>query len=140
MTAPPAKPHLALIHGWGLGRAAWQPILKPLSAHYTLHLIDLPGYGEAPPDPGTSVGAAGVPMIKGVRDGSTVTFRRTYANPLPTDTFYYKLTENGQQRTVAEPWLTLTGQASGKQVCIWVKVHRASGADAARTHTKGCVA
>ena len=51
MTAPPAKPHLALIHGWGLGRAAWQPIHEPLSAHYTLHLIDLPGYGEAPPDP-----------------------------------------------------------------------------------------
>ena len=99
-----------------------------------------PSISEPPPDPGTSVGPAGVPVIKGVRDGSTVTFRWTYANPLPTDTFYYKLTENGQQRTVAEPWLTLTGQASGKQVCIWVKVHRASGADAARTHTKGCVA
>ena len=44
------KPHLALIHGWGLGRAAWQPVIGPLSAHYELHLVDLPGYGEAPPD------------------------------------------------------------------------------------------
>ena len=99
-----------------------------------------PIHSEPVPDPGSAELPPGKPKIVGERAGAVVTFRWTYANPLPTDTFYYKLTENGQQRTVAEPWLTLTGQASGKQVCIWVKVHRASGADAARTHTKGCVA
>ena len=50
MTTPPTKPHLALIHGWGLGRAAWQPVTERLSAHYTLHIVDLPGYGAAQPD------------------------------------------------------------------------------------------
>ena len=50
MTPPTAKPHLALIHGWGLGRAAWQPVLPALSAHCEVHLVDLPGYGEAAAD------------------------------------------------------------------------------------------
>ena len=50
MTTSLAKPHLALIHGWGLGRAAWQPVTNRLSAYYTLHVVDLPGYGEAPAD------------------------------------------------------------------------------------------
>ena len=79
-------------------------------------------------------------MIKGVRDGTVVSFTWTYANPLPTDTFYYKLAEGGELRTVAEPWLKLRDQPKGKHVCIEVKVHRASGADAARTFEKGCVA
>ncbi len=39
-----------------------------------------------------------------------------------------------------EPWLRLTGRAQGTEVCIWVRVHRASGHDASRTFEKGCVA
>ena len=50
MTQATAKPCLALIHGWGLGRAAWQPVLPVLSAHCEVHLVDLPGYGEAAAD------------------------------------------------------------------------------------------
>ena len=41
------KPQLALIHGWGLGSAVWQPVVEPLSRHYRVHLVDLPGYGYA---------------------------------------------------------------------------------------------
>ncbi|WP_291992023.1 pimeloyl-ACP methyl ester esterase BioH [Candidatus Accumulibacter sp. ACC003] len=41
------RPHLALIHGWGLGSLAWQPLLERLSEGYRLHLVDLPGYGQA---------------------------------------------------------------------------------------------
>ena len=52
MNVPHSKPDLALIHGWGLGRAAWKPVAERLSAHYVLHIVDLPGYGEAPPDTG----------------------------------------------------------------------------------------
>ncbi len=43
---------LALIHGWGLGSAVWQPLLPALSERVRVHLIDLPGYGEAADDSG----------------------------------------------------------------------------------------
>lgn len=39
---------LALIHGWGLGSAAWQPVVETLAAHCRVHCIDLPGYGDTP--------------------------------------------------------------------------------------------
>jgi len=42
------KPQLALIHGWGLGSAVWQPVVEPLSRHYHVRLVDLPGYGASP--------------------------------------------------------------------------------------------
>ncbi len=51
MTTSPPKPSLALIHGWGLGRDAWLPVIELLSAQCALHLVDLPGYGTAQPDP-----------------------------------------------------------------------------------------
>jgi pimeloyl-[acyl-carrier protein] methyl ester esterase len=41
-------PDLALIHGWGLGSTAWEPILKTLAPRCRVHLIDLPGYGGQP--------------------------------------------------------------------------------------------
>ncbi|MFT3861071.1 serine/threonine-protein kinase [Micropruina sp.] len=100
----------------------------------------LPSFSEPPPDPGNTAAPPGRPSIKGVRDGASVTFTWTYANALPSDTFYYRLSPNEQARTVAEPWLKLTGQPTDQQVCIWVRVHRASGADAARSFEKGCVA
>ena len=37
-------PALALIHGWGLGSAVWEPLLPALSERARVHLIDLPGY------------------------------------------------------------------------------------------------
>ena len=98
-----------------------------------------PIHSEPPPDPGTAELPPGKPEITGVRDGSTVTFRWTYANPLASDTFYYRLKEGERPRSLREPWLRLTGQGTG-EVCIWVRVHRASGHDASRTFEKGCVA
>jgi len=41
-------PELALVHGWGLGSAVWQPLLAPLSRSCRVHLVDLPGYGPSP--------------------------------------------------------------------------------------------
>ncbi|WP_017221657.1 pimeloyl-ACP methyl ester esterase BioH [Moritella dasanensis] len=38
-------PDLVLLHGWGLNSACWQSVVPLLSAHYRLHLIDLPGFG-----------------------------------------------------------------------------------------------
>jgi pimeloyl-ACP methyl ester esterase len=37
-------PDLALIHGWGLGSAAWEPVAAALAQRCRVHLIDLPGY------------------------------------------------------------------------------------------------
>lgn len=42
-------PHLALLHGWGMNSTVWSHLVKPLSKHFTLHLIDLPGMGNSPP-------------------------------------------------------------------------------------------
>ncbi|WP_316677550.1 pimeloyl-ACP methyl ester esterase BioH [uncultured Tolumonas sp.] len=38
-------PDLVLLHGWGLNSAVWQEIVPPLEPYYTLHLVDLPGFG-----------------------------------------------------------------------------------------------
>lgn len=42
-------PNLVLIHGWGMHSGVWQPLVKKLSQHFTLHLIDLPGMGYSRP-------------------------------------------------------------------------------------------
>ena len=36
------------MHGWGLGRAAWQPVETALAERVDIHYLDLPGYGEEP--------------------------------------------------------------------------------------------
>lgn len=41
------KTHLVLLHGWGLNAQVWQSIIARLSSHFTLHLVDLPGYGRS---------------------------------------------------------------------------------------------
>jgi pimeloyl-[acyl-carrier protein] methyl ester esterase len=40
-------PDLALIHGWGIGSAVWQPLIEPLASTWRVHLVDLPGYAGA---------------------------------------------------------------------------------------------
>ena len=39
--------HLVLLHGWGLNAGVWDCITPQLSSHFTLHLVDLPGYGRS---------------------------------------------------------------------------------------------
>lgn len=58
MTHTTPRPALALLHGWGVGRSAWQPLRQALDAHCTVHLLDLPGYGAAPACTDSFVGAA----------------------------------------------------------------------------------
>ena len=41
-------PDLALIHGWGVGAAAWDELLPLLTPNFRVHRIALPGYGNAP--------------------------------------------------------------------------------------------
>ncbi|QHM77195.1 Pimeloyl-[acyl-carrier protein] methyl ester esterase [Mixta theicola] len=39
--------NLVLLHGWGLNAEVWRCIAQPLSAHFRLHLVDLPGFGRS---------------------------------------------------------------------------------------------
>jgi pimeloyl-[acyl-carrier protein] methyl ester esterase len=39
---------LVLLHGWGWHSGIWQPLVPLLSNHYTLYLLDLPGFGKSP--------------------------------------------------------------------------------------------
>lgn len=39
--------HLVLLHGWGLNAQVWDCITPELSSHFTLHVVDLPGYGRS---------------------------------------------------------------------------------------------
>ena len=41
--------HLVLIHGWGMHGAVWHPLVKSLSRHFYLHVVDLPGMGLSQP-------------------------------------------------------------------------------------------
>ena len=46
-TCGEGKRDLVLLHGWGLNAEVWQSIIPRFSAHYRLHLVDLPGYGRS---------------------------------------------------------------------------------------------
>ncbi|GAB2181944.1 pimeloyl-ACP methyl ester esterase BioH [Denitratisoma sp. agr-D3] len=48
-------PQLTLVHGWGLGSGAWALVSHLLAKHFTVHNVDLPGYGASPPAPGASL-------------------------------------------------------------------------------------
>ena len=39
--------HLVLLHGWGLNAEVWHCIQEELASHFTLHLVDLPGFGRS---------------------------------------------------------------------------------------------
>ena len=38
-------PDLVLLHGWGMHGGIWEPVRDALAAHFTLHIVDLPGHG-----------------------------------------------------------------------------------------------
>ena len=39
--------HLVLLHGWGLNAEVWRCVSEELASHFTLHLVDRPGYGRS---------------------------------------------------------------------------------------------
>ena len=39
--------HLVLLHGWGLNAEVWNCITGELASQFTLHLVDLPGFGRS---------------------------------------------------------------------------------------------
>ncbi len=41
-------PDLVLLHGWGLHGGIWETVLPDLEAHFTVHNIDMPGFGRSP--------------------------------------------------------------------------------------------
>jgi pimeloyl-[acyl-carrier protein] methyl ester esterase len=44
-------PELVMVHGWGMNRAIWEPLLKILGRRFRTTLVDLPGHGNASWDP-----------------------------------------------------------------------------------------
>lgn len=44
--------HLVFLHGWGSNREALRGIAVAFQATHRVHLLDLPGFGDAPPPPG----------------------------------------------------------------------------------------
>ncbi|KZQ30193.1 pimeloyl-[acyl-carrier protein] methyl ester esterase [Enterobacter genomosp. O] len=46
-TAGTGNCHLVLLHGWGLNAEVWHCISEELTSHFTLHLVDLPGFGRS---------------------------------------------------------------------------------------------
>lgn len=40
-------PNLLLLHGWGLHGGIWQTILPKLEQNFTVHNVDLPGFGKS---------------------------------------------------------------------------------------------
>jgi len=45
-----AGPDLVLIHGWAMHAGIFAPLSERLSAHFRLHLVDLPGHGYSRED------------------------------------------------------------------------------------------
>ncbi|MEA1063079.1 pimeloyl-ACP methyl ester esterase BioH [Erwinia sp. HR93] len=39
--------HLVLLHGWGLNAEVWYCIRERLASQFTVHLVDLPGFGRS---------------------------------------------------------------------------------------------
>lgn len=49
--AAEARLRLVWLHGWGHSRAAMAPLARGFEAGDLTHLVDMPGFGEAPPPP-----------------------------------------------------------------------------------------
>jgi pimeloyl-ACP methyl ester carboxylesterase len=47
----PSREPLLLLHGLGGSRVVWEPVLGLLSAERDVTVLDMPGFGEAPPRP-----------------------------------------------------------------------------------------
>lgn len=45
------SPHIILLHGWGANRESLRGLAVLFQHTHQVHLIDLPGFGEAPPPP-----------------------------------------------------------------------------------------
>lgn len=41
------KIHIVFIHGWGLHSIVWKKIITLLQPYFTLHIMDLPGFGKS---------------------------------------------------------------------------------------------
>jgi pimeloyl-ACP methyl ester carboxylesterase len=48
---PPGDRHIVFLHGWGGSRESLRGIATLFQHQYRVHLVDLPGFGEAPPPP-----------------------------------------------------------------------------------------
>ncbi len=69
--APEKRPDLVLIHGWGLGPAAWDATLPALEARFNVISLALPGYGDTAPELASFIATA-TRLADSVPDGACV--------------------------------------------------------------------
>ena len=65
------KPELVLIHGWGLGPAAWDAARPALEARFNVISLALPGYGDAAPE-SVSFAETATRLAASIPDGAYV--------------------------------------------------------------------
>ena len=65
------KPELVLIHGWGLGPAAWDVARPALEARFNVISLALPGYGDAAPE-SVSFAETATRLAASIPDGAYV--------------------------------------------------------------------
>lgn len=53
----PAKPVLALVHGWGMNARVFDPLATALADAFDVHVLDLPGHGGRAPLPDDTLAA-----------------------------------------------------------------------------------
>ncbi len=61
-------PDLVLIHGWGMNGAVWQQTVDTLSQHFTVHVVDLPGYGHSSHCHADNLEGIGQLLLRGAPD------------------------------------------------------------------------
>jgi len=61
---------LVLLHGWGVNSAVWQPVIEKLSQHFSLYVVDLPGFGQSHPLPDYSLKSISDAIMKVVPDSA----------------------------------------------------------------------
>ncbi len=60
-------PPLVLLHGLGMSRRAWDPVVPALAKHFEVIAVDLPGFGDSAPLP-TAVDPAPAALAAAVND------------------------------------------------------------------------
>jgi pimeloyl-[acyl-carrier protein] methyl ester esterase len=63
---------IVLLHGWGLHGAVWDDIVPALAARHRVHVVDLPGHGQARAVPFRDLDAAVAHVAAAVPDGAVL--------------------------------------------------------------------
>jgi pimeloyl-ACP methyl ester carboxylesterase len=75
-------PSLVLLHGLGLSRHAWNPVLPALAERFDVLAVDLPGFGDSEPVPGEPLPAVLAASVAALLDELGITGPHIAGNSL----------------------------------------------------------